>query len=302
MNEQVGSIQPSQLGKFQYTPMTGFYGAADLDNIDMTSLSSYSGTMGMNGSIFSNPAMTGMNPYNPMFGMGLGMGDSSYFDNMKQYQQNWTNYYVDSQKLQRNSDLKINGAMEAIEETAANLKDKINHNEQDQIQEAYQKYLAAVKNAYGEGSEEELNSRALAMYTQLNGGTSLVQDLRNNGHTSFLQGFIQSISLGAYGRKSAEDNISEITHQEVPMGEKTEQNVGRVAGFATIGVAAYGATKALSGHGTGILKTVGKFFKTKAGIVSAIVAGTVVAITLLTSKVTTQAEVLKCVKKCEVEV
>lgn len=280
MNEQVGSIQPSQLGKFQYIPASGC--VPDIDNIDMSSYGTYPGAMSMNGSIFGQYM-----PYNnPMYGMGMGYGDSSYFDNMKNYQQNWTNYYVDAQKLQRNSDLRINGAMEAIQETAANLKDKINHNEQDQVKEAYEKYLEAVKNAYGDASEEELNSRALALYGQLS-GVSLVQDLRNNGHTSFLQGFIQSISLGTYGRKSAEDNIAEITHQKVPTGEKTEQNIGRAAGIATVGAVAYGAAKALAGKGGGIFKTTGKFLTTKAGFIGALAAGAVAAITLLTSKVTT---------------
>ena len=110
--------------------------------------------------------------------------------------------------------------------------------------------------------------------------------MRENGHKSFLQGFIQTATLGMYAQKSAEDNIAEITHQEVPMGEKVEQNIGRIAGVGAIGATAYGITKAVSGNTGAILKGLGKFLKTKAGIASVIVAGLVAAKTLFSSKVT----------------
>ena len=282
--DNVSSVQPLNLGTFQYMPMTSPF-SSDLDKIDIMSMGSYTGAMGMSGSIF-NP-MAGMGAgFNPMPGMGMGAMDSSYFDNMKNYQQSWNNYYVDAAKMQRNNDVKLNGAMEAIQENAANLRDKIAQNEQDQIPEAYQNYLNAIKNAYGEASEEELNSRALSLYTQMSGKT-LVQDLRDHGHSSLLQGFIQSITFNTYSRRSAEDNIADITHQSVPAGEKTEQNIGRIAGCATIGGVAYGVTKMLAGHGGTILKGARKFLSTKAGFIGAIVAGAVALTSLFTSKITT---------------
>lgn len=278
--DNVSSMQPLNLGTFRYMPMTTPF-SCDFDKIDMMSMGSYTGAMGMSGSIF-NPAM-GFG-FNPAFGMG-GM-DSSYFDNMKNYQQNWNNYYVDSQKMQRNNDVKLNGAMEAIQETAANLKDRIAQNEQDQIPEAYKKYLNAVKNAYGEASEEEINSRALTMYTQLTGKT-IVQDLREHGHSSLLQGLLQTVTLNTYCRRSAEDNIADITHQSVPLGEKTEQNIGRIAGLGVIGATAYAAVKALAGKSGGILKGAAKFLTTKAGFIGAAVAGAVALGTIFSSKVST---------------
>lgn len=278
--DNVSSIQPLNLGTFRYMPMASPF-ASDFDKIDIMSMGSYTGAMGMGGSIF-NPMGMG---FNPVFGMGMGM-DSSYFDNMKNYQQNWNNYYIDSQKLQRNNDVKLNGAIEAIQETASNLKDRIAQNEQDQIPEAYQKYLNAVKNAYGEASEEEINSRALSLYKQMTGKT-LVQDLRDHGHSSLLQGFLQTITLNTYCRRSAEDNIADITHQSVPLGEKTEQNIGRIAGLGAVGAAAYGAAKALAGHTGGILKGAAKFLTTKAGFIGAAVAGIVALGTIFSSKVST---------------
>ena len=271
MASNIGAIQPA--GLFQYSP--SFMSYPDIDNIDMIS-NPYS----MSGSIFGN----GMMPYGTM-GMGYDP-NKSYFENMKDYQKQWNDYYVDQQKINRQNDVQVNAPMEAIRETAINLKDKILHDEQDQIENAYAKFYNSVRNAYGaEGSEEDLNSRALSLYTQLNGGKSLVQDLRENGHSSFLQGFIQTLSLGLYAKKSAEDNIAEITHQEVPMGEKVEQNIGRIVGVTTIGAAAYGLTKAISGNGSAILKAVGKFATSKAGIVSLAVAGLVALKTLFSSKV-----------------
>lgn len=273
MNNSIGAIQPA--GLFQYTP-TFMQNCTDIDDIDMIS-NPYS----MNGSIF------GINGISPIAPNGMGFDpNKSYFDNMKDYQKQWNEYYVDQQKINRQNDVQVNAPMEAIRETATNLKDKILHDEQDQIKLAYNKYLNSVKNAYGEGSEEELNSRALSLYTQLNGGKSLVQDLRENGHKSFLQGFIQTVTLGMYAKKSAEDNIAEITHQEVPMGEKVEQNAGRIVGIGTIGAGAYGLTKALSGNTGKIFKFLGKFLTSKAGIASVVVGGLVAASTLFTSKVT----------------
>lgn len=270
MDNSISAIQPT--GLFQYSP-TYLQNYADIDGIDMIS-NPYS----MTGSIFGA---------NGMGSMGMGFDpNKSYFENMKDYQKQWNEYYVDQQKINRQNDVAVNAPMEAIRETATNLKDKILHDEQDQIENAYIKYYNSVRSAYGqEGTEEEINSRALSLYTQLNGGRSLVQDLREHGHSSFLQGFIQTVSLGMYGKKSAEDNIAEITRQEVPMGEKIEQNAGRIAGITTVGAGAYGLTKALSGNTGAILKALGKFATSKAGIFSLVAAGAVALTTLFTSKI-----------------
>ena len=279
--DNVSSIQPLNLVTFRYMPVTSPY-SCDLDNIDMMSMGSYTGAMGMSGSIF-NPTGLGVG-FSPVFAMGG--TDSAYFDNMKNYQQSWNDYYIDAQKIQRNNDIKLNGAMEAIQENASNLRDKIVRNEQDQIPEAYKNFLNAVKNAYGDASDEELSSRALSLYAQLTGKT-LVQELREHSHTSLLQGFIQTLTLNTYNRRSAEDNIASITHQSVPLGEKTEQNIGRIAGCAAIGTAAYSAVKLFAGNCSSILKGAGKFLTTKAGLIGAAVAGVAAVTSIFTSKIST---------------
>ena len=179
----------------------------------------------------------------PMMGMG-GYSNQDYFNNMKEYQKFNIDYNVDQQKMQRNADLRINASVEGVQGAAANLKDKILQNEQDQIQEAYKAYVDSVRAAYGDGTEQEVQSRAKSLYAQMNGGKTLVQDLRDNSHGSFTQGLLQTLTLGAYCRHSSEDNISKITGQPVGSGEKTSQNFGRVAGSGIFGGIAYGLAKA----------------------------------------------------------
>ena len=46
-----------------------------------------------------------------------------------------------------------------VKECKKYLKDKILQNEQDQIQEAYKAYVDSVRAAYGDGTEQEVQSR-----------------------------------------------------------------------------------------------------------------------------------------------
>lgn len=256
----LNGIMPS--GTFQYNPYTSY----DLDYMDLD-YSTY--PMGMNGSIFNSaPGLIPMAP-------GGGWNNQSYFDNMKDYQKFYIDYNIDQQKMQRNADLRTNASVEGIVGAANNLKDKILQNEQDQIPKAFQAYVDSVARAYGEGTPQEIKSRALSIYSNLNGGKSLIRDLRENSHSSALQGFIQSLTFGAYYQNSAEDNISQITGQPVGTGEKTMQNIGRIGGAATVG----GLTYALTNH-------IGKL-KGKAGIIGLIAGAVAGTLSFLTGKVTT---------------
>lgn len=262
MVDNIGSLPSTSTS--MYMPLYGNtynYGLTDYDNIDLD-YSMYP-MMGMNGSIFSAA---------PYMSPGVaGADQTSYFDNMKQYQKFYNDMNVEQQKMQRNADLQITGAMESIEETAANLRDKIAHNEQDQIKEAYQKYIDSVKRAYGEGNEEDINSRAMALYRRLTGKT-IVQDLRDNGHNSFLQGVFQSLTFGLFSKKSSEDNIAEITGQRVNEGEKISQNVGRIAGAGAVGTATYAILNTLAKNSQIIGSKIGSkapIIGLAAGIISA---------------------------------
>jgi len=244
-------------------PVTG-YSAGAMDNIDLitNSYNYYPSTM--NSSIFGGGYM----PYN----MGGSYNPQAYYDYMRANQKFYADYNVDQNKLNRNSDLRINGSVEAVKGAAMILKDKVTQNEQDQVMQAYENYEQAVRLAYGDASDTEVRARALTLYAQMNGGKSLYQDLREHANGSATQGFIQSLTFGLYGRHSAEDNISEISKAPVGTTEKLKHNVGRVAGAGAMAGVGY-AIGSLFGP-------VGKVVGLAAGAVSGLLS-------FLTGKVTT---------------
>ena len=206
-----------------YNPYS-YYDTEDLDPT-YSSYPMFGAYGGFGGSIF------GMSP---MMGM-MGGCDTTYFDNMKQYQQSYTDYNVNQQKMQKNADLRINAPMEAIQSTYNALKDKINKNEQGQIKDAYDNFVAAVGTAFGDGTEQEIKAHAAALYTQLSGGKTIVQDLRQTGRAPFLQGVLHALTFGLYASNSAEDNVSKITGSPVSTMDKVTQNVGRLTGAGILG-------------------------------------------------------------------
>lgn len=222
------------------------------------------------GSVFG----TGFASMPVMGGYGSGYNMEDMYNNMQKQQEYQTDYTVRQQKLNRNADFQVNAPMEAIKGTASALKDKITSNEQDQIQEAYERYVAAVAAAYGTTPDDSvIKAKANSLYASMNNGVTLVQDLRQYGHGSATQGFIQAVTFGTYSRKSAEDNISAVTGAPVGTGEKTKHNLGRLAGIATIGGIAGGIAKACKSG--------------KAKVIGLAAAGLSAAITFITGKVTT---------------
>lgn len=250
-----------------------------LDDIDLMSYNSSAPMMG--GSIFSGGAM-------PMPMMGMGYDMQQYYDYMKKNQRFQAEYNIDNVKLGRNVDLRSYASMEAVKNSATALKDKIIKNEQDQIKEAYDKYVQTVALAYGDGDPKEIQARAKSLYAQMNGGVTLTQDLREYGHGSFTQGMLQSMTLGTYCRNSAEDNVAYTTNSPVATGEKTKQNIGRIAGAGVVGGIGYGVAKGIgkmaakSGNPSKLLK-LGK----KAGVVGLCIGAGAALLSFLTGKVTT---------------
>lgn len=247
----------------------------DLDLMDLSSnMSPY-----MGGSIFGGGFVGA-----PMPMMGFGYNQQQYYDYLKNNQEFSVNYNIDQQKMNRNADLRINASMEGVKGAATALKDKIMKNEQDQIKEAYDKYVAAVASAYGDASPQEIQARAKSLYTQMNGGVTLTQDLRQYGHGSFTQGMLNALSLGTYYKNSAEDNVAYTTNSPVATGEKVNQNLGRMTGAGVVGGTAYGLTKGLSSvvkNSGSSASTVTKIAK-KAGPIGLGVAAGVALLSMLT--------------------
>ena len=233
----------------------------------------------MSGSIFGSGFLGA-----PMPMMGLGFNQQQYYDYLKNNQKFSVNYSIDQQKMNRNADMKINASMEAVKGAATALKDKIMKNEQDQVKEAYDKYVAAVAAAYGDGNPQEIQARAKSLYAQMNGGVTLTQDLREYGHGSFTQGLLQSLTLGTYYKNSAEDNVAYTTNSPVATGEKASQNAGRLTGAGIVGGATYGAVKGLGSLAAKAGSTSGKVASVvkKAGPISLCVAAGAALLSFIT--------------------
>lgn len=253
------------------------------DDMDLMDYNTINPTLG--GSIFGN----GLTPTMPMPMFGMGYSQEDYYNYLQKNQKLSANYSIDQAKLNRNVDLRSNASLEAVKGAATALKDKIMKNEQDQIKEAYDKYVSTVAMAYGDADPKEIQARAKSLYAQMNGGVTLTQDLRNYGHGSFTQGMLQSITLCTDYRNSAEDNVAYTTNSPVASGEKTSQNVGRIVGAGVIGGVGYGIVKGLgkaaakSGASTGNMLSIGK----KAGPIGLAVAAGTALLSFLTGKVTT---------------
>ncbi|MBD5403293.1 hypothetical protein HDR58_10935 [bacterium] len=278
MSSNVGAINGGivPVNAFQFNNPYDF-GYDDLD-MDLSTRS------GLGGSIFDGYGMMPMTP-----GIG-GTNNQSYFNNMKDYQKFYVDYNVDQQNMQRNADLRINASVEGIRGAAAILQDKIKQNEQDQIPQALNAYIESVSAAYGPGTPKEIKSRALSLYQEMT-GKSLIQDLRDNSHSSFTQGALQSMTFSLWDRNSAEDNISALTGQPVNSGDKAAQNLGRVVGAVGVGAAAGGITKLLTKGGQATTQNtngLAKFFKgNKAGKVGVIVGLVAAGLAFITGKVST---------------
>lgn len=186
------------------------------------------------------------------------------------------NNQVRQQQKMRNADLKLNSPQEGIVKQASYLHEKIMRNEQQQIQEAYQNFKESVRAMYGDASDEEIANRASTLYKQMT-GLSITDDIRQYGRGSFTQGFLQTVSLGIADKKTAEENVSELTGQPVGRYERGKKIAGNIAGGAVFG----GAAAISSGY---LLKAFCKGMKNKP-FIAGLIGGTVGLVTaLITSK------------------
>ena len=202
--------------------------------------------MTMNGSIFGGGMMGGY----PVTGGYPTMGGSTgsyqdYYKNYEKYQDFMIDNQVHQQQKWRNVDLRLNAPQEGIQKQAAILHEKILQNEQQQIQAAYANFKNSVKAMYGSGSDEQISNRAASLYQQITGVT-VTDDIRQHGRGSFTQGFLQTVTLGMADKKTAEENIAELTGQPVGRTEQGKKFAGNIAGGAVFGgAAAIGANWAL---------------------------------------------------------
>ncbi len=195
----------------------------------------------MNGSIFGGGMMPGMMPGGMPFAPGFTGGSGSYEDYYKQYEK-YQDFMIDSsvrqQQKMRNADLKLNAPQEGIASKASYLHEKILRNEQQQIQECYNDFVNSVAALYGDADAAQVRSRANTLYKQATGKT-ISEDIRAHGRDSFTQGFLQTITLGFADKKTAEENVAELTGQPVGRKENVKKMAGNVLGGALFGGAAF---------------------------------------------------------------
>lgn len=210
-----------------YPMYNSYFNQAALSNLyDMD----YS-PMGMGGSIFGG----GMMPFMPSFGGGLNY--DSYFNNMKNYLNFTSDYNLQMVENQRRNDLRINATDEGIQNAAAILKEKIDANEQEQIQAAFAAYVKSVAAKYPGESKQNIINRAKSLYANLY-NISINDDIRAKGNNSFKQGLYQTLTLGLADNTTAEENIAILSGQPVSRTEQTNKVLGRTAGGFIMGTGA----------------------------------------------------------------
>ena len=197
-----------------------------------------------------------------------------YYKNYQKYQDFMTDARVRQQQNWREADLKLNSPMEGVAKKATYLHDKIMRNEQQQIQLAYNDFKESVRSLYPEANDEAIANRASTLYAQQY-GSSITDDIRKYGRGSFTQGFLQTVTLGLADKKTAEENISELTGQPVGRTETNLKIAGNVAGGVVVG----GATAISAKY---LLKAFFKGMKNKP-LVAGLIGGAIGLVTALST-------------------
>ena len=134
--------------------------------------------------------------------------------------------------------------------SAMALQSKIIENEQDQIPGALRDFIEAYRQACdpeGQMDEKTLLSSAAIEYHKIT-GKNLITDIRENGSSSFMAGFINSATFGLFGsRYSADDTIAQLDGQPVSSSSKNLKKAGRTAGGIVAGAGSGAALGAAIG-------------------------------------------------------
>ena len=159
---------------------------------------------------------------------------SQMYTQMQRTQEQMMDFNMRQQQRYRYNNAEVTAPLNKLTLAATTLQSKILENEQDQIEGALQAFVQAYRQAYDpEGTMD--NETALA-------NAVLLADIKDNGSSAFMSGFVRSATFGLFGdRTTADENIAKVTGQPVSEASKKWHTVGRVAGKAATGAAA-GAT------------------------------------------------------------
>lgn len=159
-------------------------------------------------------------------------------DSMYQQMDKWTDYMYDRNvkytEKARANDMRINGPLDAAHYAADALKEKIEKDDQPQIQIAFEKYKAAIRNLYPEYAkldDRSLTAKAMDLYKQRN-NISVKDDIRSKSSNILWQKFLNGATFGIGFKGSGEETIEKITGNPMSREDKIKGAIGTTAGAA----------------------------------------------------------------------
>ena len=221
--------------------------------------------MGGASNIGFNPSMWNSNIYGQYGGYPYGGGYGAGIQGAQQLlqaQQDIQDFRYDQQvhnaQRQDTTNFKLGNLNDPITRQIAVLKSKIDNNEQDRIGEEYNKLVSLITQKYASHLKEDVvggvknASKAYAdkLYFEAT-GTSITDNIRAKGSGSFTHGLKQSLLLGMYHRKTAEQNIADIQGTKIDRLEKVKKGTGNVVGGTALGTGIGAAIGALFNKWTG---------------------------------------------------
>lgn len=160
---------------------------------------------------------------------------SKMYEQMQRTQEQMMDFNMQQQQRYRYNNAELSAPVNRLALAATTLQSKIVENEQDQVEGALQAFVQAYRQAYdpnGVMDNDTALANAVTEYQRLT-GKSLMADLKDNGSSAFMSGFVRSATFGLFGdRTTVAENISKITGQPVSETSQKWHTVGRIAGKA----------------------------------------------------------------------
>lgn len=202
-------------------------------------------SLGMNSSVFGSGYGFGYSQKEQA--MRSSMSDSEYAIYRAQEQEKMDDFMLGRQVRQQKKAAAALFATTAQEDVttrqAGLLSEQIRDNKQDSVSETYGNFKNAAREQLAEAGytnvpEAQLNAYAEKLYYQAT-GARITDSLKANGQDEFLHGLIQGTGIGCLfvPRKTAGDNIAEITGEPKSTSEGVAKWAGRILGAAATLVA-----------------------------------------------------------------
>ncbi len=210
---------PTTTSSAAYDPMnfnSSIYGS----DIDLTT--DYTAGVGSYG--YGGYASGGAYGYNP--------------DAMYQQMDKWTDYMYDRNvkytEKGRANELRINGPLQSAQYAADALKEKIEKDDQPQIQVAFENFKNSLKKLYPELAaldDKTLTAKAMDLYKERN-GIGVKDDIRDKSNSMFWQKFANGATFGMGWSGSGEETIEAITGNSMSREDKIKGAFGTTLGAA----------------------------------------------------------------------